>query len=93
MLYGNDILKYLPPQGFHLTVCTHLLGRNEEGWKLSDTVFIAYVYDLKNRGIIAKEEASILLKPLPYAHIKIPDKVISVDSFGKDVDVLCEMLD
>ena len=43
-------------KGFHLTLCSHLPKRNEEGWKLADLEWIGYMQGRLQDGKLTKEQ-------------------------------------
>jgi hypothetical protein len=43
-------------KGFHLTLSSHLPGRNSEGWKLGDRAWRVYQQDRVDRGELLQEE-------------------------------------
>ena len=56
-----DILfPYL--KGFHLTLCSHLPKRDEEGWKRSDLEWIGYLEERLDTGKICVEEFNLEMK-------------------------------
>ena len=48
------IFPYL--KGFHLTLCTHLPNRDEEGWKISDLEWIGRMEQLVSEGKMSEVE-------------------------------------
>ena len=68
-------------KGFHLTLCSHLSSRDDDGWKLPDGAFFAYIHEKRDLGSITEEEARTLLNPLDYRDIPIPEEVIPVSRF------------
>jgi hypothetical protein len=62
-------------KGFHLTLCSHLSSRDDDGWKLPDGAFLAYIHEKRDLGSITEEEARAALNPPDYADIPIPEEV------------------
>lgn len=48
-------------KGFHLTLCSHLPRRNEEGWKTSNLEWIGHLEMLKEKGIMSDLEVQAKL--------------------------------
>jgi hypothetical protein len=44
-------------KGFHLALAAHLPGRNEEGWKLTDSEWTSYVLSKLANGEMTQSEA------------------------------------
>jgi hypothetical protein len=79
-------------KGFHLTLCSHLSSRDDDGWKLPDGAFLAYIHEKRDLGSITEEEARAALNPPDYADIPIPEEVIPVSRFRDDIFALKELL-
>jgi hypothetical protein len=79
-------------KGFHLTLCSHLSSRDDDGWKLPDGAFLAYIHEKRDLGLVMEEEARASLNPPDYADIPIPEKVIPVSPFRDNVFALKELL-
>jgi len=75
----NILFPYL--KGFHLTLCTHLPKRDEEGWKLTDLQWIGFMeqrlhsgkisqsdYDLEMAKTFDPSNQPIMIKPVPRFH-------------------------
>ena len=87
------IFPYL--KGFHLTLCSHLPRRNEEGWKRTDLEFIGFLEERFQSGRISSAEFELemnrnfdpknqpkRIKPVPrfYSCLKALKLFFSVDS-------------
>jgi hypothetical protein len=79
-------------KGFHLTLCSHMSSRDDDGWKLPAGAFLAYIHEKWDLGSIMEEEARASLNPPNYADIPIPEEVIPVSRFWDDVFALKELL-
>ena len=88
MTYEN-IAPFL--KGFHLTLCGHLSSRNQDGWRLPEKAFIAYVHELEEKNKITSEEAHLMLNPPRYEDIPIPKEIVPVERFRADLNVLIRL--
>ena len=75
-------------KGFHLTLSAHLPQRNEEGWKLTDLQWIAYVEDKCSRHQISPSEKQKLLEHMIPPNNSPPKSVQPVPIFFSCVDAL-----
>ena len=46
-------------KGFHLTLCSHLPKRDEEGWKMSDLEWIGHMQERLNSGKVTHEQYNL----------------------------------
>jgi hypothetical protein len=79
-------------KGFHLSLCSHLPSRNNDGWKLPDGGFVSSVNEKRERGLMTKDEARAALNPPNYDKIPIPKQIKPVPCFRDDVFALAELL-
>jgi hypothetical protein len=79
-------------KGFHLSLSSHLPSRDDDGWKLPDRAFMAYIYDKQEKGLINEEEARSALNPPDYEDIPVPKTIKPVSRFRDDVFALGELL-
>jgi hypothetical protein len=79
-------------KGFHLTLCAHLSSRNDDGWKLPDRAFMAYVHEKQDLGLLDENEARAALNPPDYEDIPIPKKIKPVSRFKDDLFALSELM-
>ena len=75
-------------KGFHLTLSQHLPKRSDQGWKLSDLEWIAYVEQRAEDGKITDHEKLRLLNELPDASIPPPKFVTPVPRFYSCLEAL-----
>ena len=75
-------------KGFHLTLCQHLPKRNEEGWKLTDLEWIAYVEQQFDSNKISVDEKNSLLSQLPGSSSPPPFLVTPVPRFYSCLEAL-----
>ena len=78
------IFPYL--KGFHLTLSSHLAGRNEDGWKLEDDEWNSYILNRLDQNQISSDEANDMLKK--DSSTKTPQQVKAVPLFHKCLDSL-----
>jgi hypothetical protein len=79
-------------KGFHLTLCSHLSSRNDDGWKLPDRAFMAYIHEKQELGILSDDEARAALNPPDYEDIPVPKKIKPVPRFRDDLFALSELM-
>jgi hypothetical protein len=65
-------------KGFHLALASHLPGRSEDGWKMSDTEWCSYLLIKVEKDLLTDEEAEILAQksrtdqnPLPPKNVPL----------------------
>lgn len=75
-------------KGFHLTLSSHLPQRGEDGWKLSDLEYIAYVETQAEKCSYSDEEKQRLLNVLPNSDLPPPKLVLPVDRFYTCLEAL-----
>ena len=73
------IFAYL--KGFHLTLSSHLPRRNEEGWKLTDLEFCAYLEEMRLKGKVSQDDISEKLGGDQVRGAKPPVEVTPVPRF------------
>ena len=78
-------------KGFHLSLAQHLPKRNEDGWKLSDTEWTAYVSNQVDEGIYSSREAELLIDGMTDVQPH-PPWVVPVPRFWQCLDVLLELM-
>jgi len=74
----NIIFPYL--KGFHLTLCSHLPNRDEEGWKVKELEWIGHLHNRLSEGKISQEEYEETIS-LTYDTSKAPKKIKPVKRF------------
>lgn len=74
-------------KGFHLTLCSHLPSRNEEGWKISELEWLAYLEDKKCKGSITDEEINQIVNA-KYDPKARPRSVRPLPRFSKSISAL-----
>jgi len=74
----NIIFPYL--KGFHLTLCSHLPNRDEEGWKVKELEWIGHLHNRLSEGRISQEEYEETIS-LTYDTSKAPKKIKPVKRF------------
>ena len=79
-------------KGFPLTLCAHLLLRNNNGWKLPDRAFMAYIHEKQDLGLLDESEARAALNPPDYEDIPVPKKIKPVSRFKDDLFALSELM-
>jgi hypothetical protein len=79
-------------KGFHLSLSAHLPSRDDDGWKLPDRAFMAYIHDKQEKGLINEDEARSALNPPDYDDIPIPKTIKPVSRFRDDIFALGELL-
>jgi hypothetical protein len=79
-------------KGFHLSLSAHLPSRDDDGWKLPDRAFMAYIHDKQERGLMNEDEARSALNPPDYDDIPIPKTIKPVSGFRDDIFALSELL-
>ena len=67
-------------KGFHLSLCSHLPNRNEEGWKIKDLEWVGMLEQMREQGKMSDEEVREALdfKYDPNSH---PDEIKVVPRF------------
>ena len=80
------IFPYL--KGFHLTLSSHLKNRNEDGWKLSDMDYIAYLEEKHERDQLSIEEKEKLFRAMSDANPKPPKFIRPAPLFLKCLKAL-----
>lgn len=75
-------------KGFHLTLSSHLPKRNEEGWKLNDLEYIAFVETQSEKQNLTEEEKQRLLSSLPNSDIPPPKLILPVSRFYSCLEAL-----
>ena len=68
-------------KGFHLTLSKHLPKRTDDGWKLTDLEWIAYVEERAESHKLSDAEKERLLAELPGSSIPPPQFVSPVPRF------------
>jgi hypothetical protein len=79
-------------KGFHLSLCSHLSSRDDDGWKLPDGAFVAFINEKLELGLITEDEARAALNPPDYDDIPLPKRIEPVPRFRDDVFALSELL-
>ena len=79
-------------KGFHLSLCSHLPSRDDDGRKLPDGAFMAYVHEKQERGLLNEESARTSLNPPDYVYIPVPKRTKPFTRFKEDVFALGELL-
>jgi len=74
-------------KGFHLTLCSHLPKRNEEGWKINELEWLGYLEEAKIKGTMSVDEIEQLIN-LKYDPKLRPDKVKPLPRFVKSISAL-----
>jgi len=74
-------------KGFHLTLCSHLPKRNEEGWKLADLEWIGYLQERLNSGKLSQTQYDMDINRV-FDPKHQPKKVKPVDRFFKCLKAL-----
>ena len=74
----NIIFPYL--KGFHLTLCSHLPNRDEEGWKVKELEWIGHLHNRLSEGKISEEEYEETIS-LTYDTSKAPKMIKPVQRF------------
>jgi len=77
-------------KGFHLTLCRHLPKRNEEGWKINELEWIAYLEEAKSKGVMTKEEVKEILN-FKYDPKLRPSSVKPLPRFKKSIQALSSL--
>ena len=74
-------------KGFHLTLCSHLPRRNEEGWKINELEWLGYMEEAKIKGTMSVEEIDQLIN-LKYDPKLRPNTVKPLPRFLKSISAL-----
>jgi len=74
-------------KGFHLTLCQHLPRRNEEGWKINDLEWLAYMEEAKVKGTMTEEDIEQLINEKYDPKVR-PETVKPSIRFVKSIDAL-----
>jgi len=77
-------------KGFHLILCRHLPQRNEEGWKINEMEWLAYLEEAKAKGSMSSEEVNQMLD-FKYDPKLRPSKVKSLPRFIQSVNALATL--
>jgi hypothetical protein len=75
-------------KGLHLTLAAHVPGRDEEGWKLSDSAWTAFVYERMVDGTLSAGDAEAALNPPDYDPKNVPKFVKGVSRLKQDFEAL-----
>ena len=79
-------------KGFHLSLCSHLPSRDDDGWKLPEGAFVSYIYEKRELGYMTEAEAREALNPPNYEDIAVPTKIEPIYRFKDNVFALSELL-
>jgi len=74
-------------KGFHLLLCHHLPQRNEEGWKINEMEWLAYLQEAQAKGSMSSEEVQQMLD-FKYDPKVRPAKVKPIPRFVKSIEAL-----
>lgn len=80
-------------KGLHLTLAAHVPGRNEEGWKLSDNAWIAFVHARIAEGSMSDQDGEAALHPPEYDPKNVPKSVKGVARLMQDFTSLQEVFE
>ena len=79
-------------KGFHLTLCSHLPQRDEEGWKMSDLEWLGYMEERLSSGKVTQEQYSIEIHRI-FDPSHQPKRVKPVKRFYKCLNALTKFFD
>jgi hypothetical protein len=89
---SNDIRPNLPFfKGFHLTLASHLKGRDTEGWKMADRSWVTFIHSQMEKGRMSEGEGRAALNPPAYDPKKVPLHIKGVGRLKADVVALLDL--
>ena len=88
MIFDQDF-PYL--KGFHLTLCSHVRRRDEEGWKTQELEWIGHVEKQLKKGKWSREEADEMIGELVYNPKLISKMIKVVPRFHTCLKALCNL--
>jgi hypothetical protein len=81
-------------KGFHLALASHYPGRGDDGWKLNDQEWSAYLSLKMEQGLISEEEAELLSgKSRGFLQVSPPSHVTLIQHLRDDLYALKEFFD
>ena len=60
---------------FHLTLCKYFPMRDQQGWKIPDQAYMAYVHKLSHEEKISERDVAKLMQPQRYEDIEISKRM------------------
>ena len=75
-------------KGFHLTLSSHLKNRDDEGWKLTDLDYIAYLEDKTEKQQLTDDEKERVVQSMPTSNPKPPIFIKPVKLFFTCLEAL-----
>ena len=78
-------------KGLHLTLCSHLPSRDDEGWKLSESGYLEYLQAKMDQGSLSQDEMNQLLESPPCKDTPTPEIVIPVKRVRDDFKFLADL--
>jgi hypothetical protein len=79
-------------KGFHLTLASHLPYRDDDGWKMTEKAWDAYIQIRQEENKISEEEAAELREPLHYDDIQTPKRIKPVPLLGANLRALRDLM-
>jgi hypothetical protein len=80
-------------KGLHLTLAAHVPGRDEDGWKLSENAWRAFIYAKMDEGSLTAEDGEAALNPPTYDPKNVPTVVKGATRLKQDLEALAEIFE
>ena len=75
-------------KGMHLLLASHWPGRDEDGWKIPDNQYVAFLYKKYEKGNLSEDELHSLLNSTDQGTIATPTKVKATSILLSDLKAL-----